>query len=680
MAARVLDADKSCTNREEHGSTLQQDDLCLECQSVFDLWHEREVWNQTRKGHPHHNILDLETCICPTCRMLFNSFLDSEVQAIRSQDSLVRSNVNVRVEAIGLFAIQLKFPGLDFPLMRIMRSGCIAISHSSNGKVKLGTIQPATDCEESWKLMSKWLQTCRESHPACAKRFMERRLPTRLISLGDTGKDTKIKIVPSQLLSNDIEYVTLSHCWGRKSFTTLTKDNYPDFLSQIPATALSKTFRDAIHATRKLGFKYLWIDSLCIFQGDERDWQHEAALMVYVYSNSALNLAAADAPDGETGLFFKRDTTRTLALRVSLPETSGSVTSSVWNCTTTNLTWELMTNCVLDRRAWTYQERFLPPSTLIFAHSQTAWECRTMKAHEIFPESTEIPDSLTIGQLSHDLLMKTSLDVVRGWGQIIANYTNRNLTFSRDKLIALAGVARILAPQFGPRYLAGLWEKDMAINLMWYVEDIEMPYDGTTASYRAPSWSWASTDNNAWLALELVGVENYNTWVEVVQADTTFSGDQFGEVSDGYVRLRCRDILQGSCHGGRLTSFEPTEWSGLNLSSKSTMKVYPDRIASEVEGDVVFVPMLEGVDDESGIGEIWGMILTNADPGAHRFRRIGAFKIKEIHYSGDFEKHRDLTRTDMSGSESIEWENRSGFDQEGKPELGNQGPYIITII
>jgi hypothetical protein len=36
------------------------------------------------------------------------------------------------------------------------------------------------------------------------------------------------------------------------------------------------TFRGAIEMTRKLGFRYLWIDSLCIVQNDEDDWKQES--------------------------------------------------------------------------------------------------------------------------------------------------------------------------------------------------------------------------------------------------------------------------------------------------------------------------------------------------------------------------------------------------------------------
>jgi hypothetical protein len=48
---------------------------------------------------------------------------------------------------------------------------------------------------------------------------------------------------------------------------------------------LRRTFQHAIITTYGLGIKYLWIDSLSILQGDEKDWETESAEMGPVYEN-----------------------------------------------------------------------------------------------------------------------------------------------------------------------------------------------------------------------------------------------------------------------------------------------------------------------------------------------------------------------------------------------------------
>lgn len=66
---------------------------------------------------------------------------------------------------------------------------------------------------------------------------------------------------------------------------------------------LPKTFRDAVQITRALNIRYLWIDSLCIIQDDQRDWASEASQMGKYHLNSFLTLAADAARDGSQGYF-----------------------------------------------------------------------------------------------------------------------------------------------------------------------------------------------------------------------------------------------------------------------------------------------------------------------------------------------------------------------------------------
>jgi hypothetical protein len=109
-------------------------------------------------------------------------------------------------------------------------------------------------------------------------------------------------------------YVTLSHCWGSEELRpiTLTPENIHDFtMNGITLADLPKTFRDAIEfAARLEGVGYIWIDSLCIMQGDSpesrKDWLAESAVMGRVYRESYLNISATAARDSTMGLFFPR--------------------------------------------------------------------------------------------------------------------------------------------------------------------------------------------------------------------------------------------------------------------------------------------------------------------------------------------------------------------------------------
>ena len=78
--------------------------------------------------------------------------------------------------------------------------------------------------------------------------------------------------------------MTRSHCWG------LYQGMAIDFLTQ--------TFQDAVRIAQRLGAKYLWINSLCIFQDSLEDWQREAPTMSEVYQGSLCNIAASASKSG----------------------------------------------------------------------------------------------------------------------------------------------------------------------------------------------------------------------------------------------------------------------------------------------------------------------------------------------------------------------------------------------
>lgn len=99
------------------------------------------------------------------------------------------------------------------------------------------------------------------------------------------------------------EYATLSHYWGQNPIITLRQENISGFQDPITMTALLLVSQQAIYVARRLGFAFLWIDSLCIIQDSEEDWRHESALIGKVYSNSTLNIMATDSKDGTQGLF-----------------------------------------------------------------------------------------------------------------------------------------------------------------------------------------------------------------------------------------------------------------------------------------------------------------------------------------------------------------------------------------
>lgn len=96
-------------------------------------------------------------------------------------------------------------------------------------------------------------------------------------------------------------FVALSHCWGSKARFVLDSNTWTELLSGIAMDTLPPTFRDAIRVTRALGYRYLWIDSLCILQDSHADWDFESSRMRDYYMNAMLTIALDDTEGDHVG-------------------------------------------------------------------------------------------------------------------------------------------------------------------------------------------------------------------------------------------------------------------------------------------------------------------------------------------------------------------------------------------
>jgi hypothetical protein len=312
----------------------------------------------------------------------------------------------------------------------------------------------------------------------------------------------------------------------------------------INVTVLPQTHQDAVEATYRLGYKYLWIDSLCILQDSAEDWQAESAVMGEIYQNSVCTIAATGSSDSSGGLFVSRNSMFFQSVAVVQHKNSpdknvhvhpaGKIIVPLVNFRTFVMGTpdkpynkdvlefqKDVEDSMLAKRSWIVQERLLSPRILHFGARQLLWECRTCNRSEAWPKMISIPqtmkldkdfisavstlrsaDGAAFNKLGHQSFMhlggldQALFDAVikfnQTWISIVKTYTTANLTYEKDKLIALSGVAKMLQNISGKKYLAGLWEPFLTSGLLWYVW--EGRRDTRPPEYRAPSWSWASID------------------------------------------------------------------------------------------------------------------------------------------------------------------------------------------
>jgi hypothetical protein len=127
------------------------------------------------------------------------------------------------------------------------------------------------------------------------------------------------------------------------------------FVEELP-----KTFRDAVIVCRRLGVRYLWIDSLCIMQDRTSDWLHESDQMHLVYSNSYCNLSAAVSTEGSQGLFRARQPHFLLPTEVSfrVKDFSKDVEYIWCNIYNSSFWRDNVSLCVVNKRGWVSDRTF----------------------------------------------------------------------------------------------------------------------------------------------------------------------------------------------------------------------------------------------------------------------------------------------------------------------------------
>ena len=195
------------------------------------------------------------------------------------------------------------------------------------------------------------------------------RLPTRLIHVGGAG-DTIVKLKDMHN-ANEGEWVALSYRWGDSPPFSTTRLNLSSHTEGMTLATLPCTFQDAIKVTRALGKEYLWIDSICIIQGQNSDFSSESKRMEDVYSGAYCVLAASCATDQRSGFLLPRARREYVALN----STEDGAGGAIYVCSMIEDFRGHVLQGALHKRGWVLQEHALARRTVFFTEHQTYWEC-----------------------------------------------------------------------------------------------------------------------------------------------------------------------------------------------------------------------------------------------------------------------------------------------------------------
>ncbi|KAK0638958.1 heterokaryon incompatibility protein-domain-containing protein, partial [Cercophora newfieldiana] len=262
----------------------------------------------------------------------------------------------------------------------------------------------STSSEESLSWAKDQLRTCIKSHPNC-KATSASFFPARVLDIAcDNQGGSGVRLLTPQEDDRLGEtYVCLSHCWGNKPFLRTISTNLEDHKKGIAWDELPPNFQDAIGFTRRLGLRYIWIDSLCIVQDDKEDWRRESARMASIFEHAFLVLSATKAADAYQGIYADfPEACKTHTIRI--PRSMGRT----------------------GTKTWIFQERLLSTRVLHFGPEELAWECL-----EAFTCQCGSMPGLS------------------------------------DILPAISGLAKHFQKARKSAYVAGLWRDDMPRTLLW---------------------------------------------------------------------------------------------------------------------------------------------------------------------------------------------------------------------
>lgn len=651
-----------------------------------------------------------------------NHFISAYLSEV--YDGLYRLDFKARnSDNVGTFVLQKtgeSFIGMFFE-SKPYRCTMLIFVIGYNEKVQLDTpFSHNTSSDEVLELAKDWIYRCRKEHTACPGEDSEtpRWYPTRLIDLGEvwesndeegkyrTGdykKPNEVRLIISREMKDMKDYyVTLSHCWGESQPLQLNKDNEEEFKNGIEVgPALPQTFLDAINFARRLGIvprvrpdqevdtdtirprvRYIWIDSLCIIQGDRDDWLRESTQMYEIYNYSYCNISATAATDSGKGLYHSREPQELWEDEINLnvegiPAAPGETSrANIQRCAVVDLSFwrRSVDEAPVNVRGWVLQERLMAPRVLHFCENQVVWECRELDAAESARDG--VPNlrlqggSIVAGGSLKSLvpyqarqsLPETSpttatdqsyspADTYNRWKLVVEVYSKTKLTKSEDKLIALSGIAKMVSDQVHDEYQAGLWRHHMEHQLLWRVdpvfvkdnsEDGHFVYNSKRPQdkegvlvYRAPTWSWAAIDAPHGITYgDITPTGKALMEVHSVKV-ATVTDDKFGLVEDGSLmvsgklkKIQMNPISDNKKNRYRWNLENPEsqyEHSNVFLDSQST-----DTDILGPEGRLYCLLAFE-CKDQTLICLL--LQLENSDSAVENYRRVGLTRIP-IYESG----------------------------------------------
>ncbi|KAH6684418.1 HET domain protein [Halenospora varia] len=380
---------------------------------------------------------------------------------------------------------------------------CVGDSFSGSSPSEIEPIRviPADPRDERcFKQLTSWISECSE-HENCSTSTPVS-LPKRIIEIpGDPS------IKPKLVLSSGKKglYLALTYLPRDEEISVKSRPAVGD---DIDLQTLPRTFANAIEITHRLGFRYLFISSLCIPQDE---WIEESTSFAHIYGNTTLLLSATTSTSSASEI-LTQDRSRFYSPPVG-PNKDQYLRQNLYR-------WRAeVEGSPLASESWAVQARILAPRVVHFTGRQMIWECAQDFAFEAGGVEDKSWGSMQVRQTYRKEIVQqyiteglrrlapkgamttrdeNNVDAIaerakrfEAWHTVVDHLSKTSTKSPKDRIFLLAPLAKLFDNGSLGNYLLGIWSKNIGVGLAWSrVYSMLSP----APTYRAPSWSPLSVD------------------------------------------------------------------------------------------------------------------------------------------------------------------------------------------
>jgi hypothetical protein len=342
---------------------------------------------------------------------------------------------------------------------------------------------------DAFLFIKEQVENCLHNHK-CSPSGSLAPLPDRVIWLKSPHTPGGIQLIEPQG-PIAAPYIALSYCWGPVSPTTFltNRETLAARKAGIAYEALPPLFQDVVTICRALGFEYLWIDRLCIIQGDRGDFARQAPKMGSIYGNATITLASASATTENDRILAPRDP-KWEPLNLEISANNLGKLRFAMRRRSHPLGSESRGGDYgrISTRAWTWQERMLSARTVFLTPSALKFECR---AHSVW-------EGFGPGVAGHSWSAQLENITAESWFGLVEEFTKRDITKAYDRRPAMDSVAARISSLKGVQLIWGLWADALVESLCWQADaksEARQKVPGKMhVDFYAPTWSWFSVD------------------------------------------------------------------------------------------------------------------------------------------------------------------------------------------